>query len=50
MKKWRKKSIRKIVNKIKDLNKINEYRRKERNKLRKTGGLGESSRTYFRNL
>jgi len=49
MKKWRTISIRKI-SEPKKLNKIKEYRRKKRNTLRKTEGIEESSRTYFRNL
>jgi hypothetical protein len=36
IKKWRTKAIRKILNKNKELSKIKEYRRKERNTLRKT--------------
>jgi histone deacetylase complex regulatory component SIN3 len=44
MKKSRTKSIKKILNKIK------EYRSKERNTLRKREGIGQSSRTYFHNL
>jgi hypothetical protein len=43
-------SIKEILNKNKELNIIKEYRRKERNKLRKTEGMGERSRNYFRNL
>ena len=36
MEKWRTKSIRKILNKNKELNEIKEYRKKERKKGRNT--------------